>query len=421
MTYTKHGKMSLFLKAMNSLSRSCRTVVLIAVFCLPSALLGEAPPRSVAGVVIYKVRGWGGPSDMALLPFISIERTPSVTKVIDQHGNKKEIFGGSEPLVLFSSTSMEPGAENHIAAIETAMKSYPQFRAALQPMLEGWQSHKAKFDELAKDMQPKAKVPRDVLLADGSRIQGVTVSSVDPDGVKIATESGITKIPFERLHASVQKEFGYDPTAAEEFRMKRQEQAKKPMSAVVRAENAPPADAGNSVAPVSPDNDRGSRGASPAVGESAANTDDFAEGAEIIVGKLPLQLETNKSYVVQGLLLLQNLKNGWLGDLVPEIMAGSFPKQKDETGLLFQTALNEFITNGIYQPGVQPILIVPVNQQALEGVNIPARSTLVSVRGKFSRFHTYETATGASSRAPVFLIETLKLWTGEIVSFSVDQ
>lgn len=46
----------------------------------------------------------------------------------------------------------------------------------------------------------------------------VTVQEVEPDGIKILHESGLAKVRFEDLPEPLQREFGFDLEAAEEFR-----------------------------------------------------------------------------------------------------------------------------------------------------------------------------------------------------------
>src|SRR5438876_8647980 len=51
----------------------------------------------------------------------------------------------------------------------------------------------------------------------GQEYKNVTVSRVEPDGIVITFSGGIVKIPFTELSPEIQKKYGYDPKAAEEF------------------------------------------------------------------------------------------------------------------------------------------------------------------------------------------------------------
>jgi histone H3/H4 len=49
---------------------------------------------------------------------------------------------------------------------------------------------------------------------DGKIYEKVTITKADQDGISIETDSGIEKIPFQRLPTELQKKFGYDPAKA---------------------------------------------------------------------------------------------------------------------------------------------------------------------------------------------------------------
>jgi hypothetical protein len=53
---------------------------------------------------------------------------------------------------------------------------------------------------------------------DGKTYDAVTVTKVEPDGIKIIHESGVAKVPFEKLSVEIQKQYGFDPEKAEKFR-----------------------------------------------------------------------------------------------------------------------------------------------------------------------------------------------------------
>jgi hypothetical protein len=56
-----------------------------------------------------------------------------------------------------------------------------------------------------------------LITTDGKHYQNFTVSSVEPDGVVIVTDSGVEKIPFTNLSEATQKKYGYDPAKAAQF------------------------------------------------------------------------------------------------------------------------------------------------------------------------------------------------------------
>jgi hypothetical protein len=57
----------------------------------------------------------------------------------------------------------------------------------------------------------------DFKTVDGKEYKNVTVSRVEPDGIVITFSGGIVKIPFGELSPEIQKKYGYDPKAAEQF------------------------------------------------------------------------------------------------------------------------------------------------------------------------------------------------------------
>jgi hypothetical protein len=52
----------------------------------------------------------------------------------------------------------------------------------------------------------------------GREYTSVTVTAVEPDGLRIRHESGTAKIPFEELPVEIQKKYAYDPSAADAHR-----------------------------------------------------------------------------------------------------------------------------------------------------------------------------------------------------------
>jgi hypothetical protein len=70
----------------------------------------------------------------------------------------------------------------------------------------------------------------DFKTTDGKEYKKVTVSRVEPDGIVISFSGGIVKIPFAELSPELQKQYGFDPQAAADFRRQIDE------SAVARAQ-----------------------------------------------------------------------------------------------------------------------------------------------------------------------------------------
>lgn len=132
-----------------------------------------------------------------------------------------------------------------------------------------------------------------------------------------------------------------------------------------------------------------------------------------VKGELPMSFTAAQPYVIDGLFLLQNIDGGWLVDLIPSVMLENFPRQKDETGMLFNTILQDYIGQGIYQVGKQRVILIPANKNIYDQVNLPEQRTILKARGKFLKFHTFETTTGATARVPVFMVDLLELWSGE--------
>lgn len=63
---------------------------------------------------------------------------------------------------------------------------------------------------LADDMK---KIPL-LTLACGHTYKSVTITKVEPDGICITHETGLSRIPFEQLPVELQKELGHDPQKA---------------------------------------------------------------------------------------------------------------------------------------------------------------------------------------------------------------
>ena len=61
----------------------------------------------------------------------------------------------------------------------------------------------------------------DFTTIDGKKLEGVTVTRVEPDGIVVMTDSGIEKVAFARLPVEVQKKYGFDPAKAAQFQQQR--------------------------------------------------------------------------------------------------------------------------------------------------------------------------------------------------------
>lgn len=57
----------------------------------------------------------------------------------------------------------------------------------------------------------------DFKLLNGKEYKGVTVSKVEPDGLRLMTDAGIEKIPFDQLPPEIGAKYGYDPKKATEY------------------------------------------------------------------------------------------------------------------------------------------------------------------------------------------------------------
>ena len=60
----------------------------------------------------------------------------------------------------------------------------------------------------------------DLKLTTGAEYKNVRVSRVEPDGIVIATETGVVKLFFTELPKEVQEKYHFDPKAAEAFRFR---------------------------------------------------------------------------------------------------------------------------------------------------------------------------------------------------------
>src|SRR5207249_3708273 len=57
----------------------------------------------------------------------------------------------------------------------------------------------------------------DFKTTNGKEYKNAKLSRVEPDGIVIVFSGGIVKIAFSELSPEIQKNYGYDPTAAAEF------------------------------------------------------------------------------------------------------------------------------------------------------------------------------------------------------------
>lgn len=64
----------------------------------------------------------------------------------------------------------------------------------------------------------KKQQPVNVLVAaDGTKYEYLSIIAVEPDGIKLETDSGIVKVPFVLLSKELQSQYGYDPQKAAEY------------------------------------------------------------------------------------------------------------------------------------------------------------------------------------------------------------
>lgn len=184
-------------------------LLLCAVLLLsaPQAFLAPSA-EPVQGVVIWSKRGWGGPEDTTIAQFVSVQQFPAITRFEDLNGKTRELKG--TPLVLYSVNSPKGSAETQIPALKAAIRDFPQYSAMLKTMLSEWEEHRNKFESMSKQVyNDEEPTTRDLELVNGEFIRNVVVSSVDPDGIKIITLTGIDKILFKDLSDAVKAEFNY--------------------------------------------------------------------------------------------------------------------------------------------------------------------------------------------------------------------
>lgn len=65
-------------------------------------------------------------------------------------------------------------------------------------------------------------VARDIATKSGAVYTNISIIRVDPDGIHLRHDSGITKVQFFELADSLQEEFGFNPEAAKSYRAQKQ-------------------------------------------------------------------------------------------------------------------------------------------------------------------------------------------------------
>lgn len=234
---------------------------------------------------------------------------------------------------------------------------------------------------------------RDIALANGEVLTNVKVTKIDPDGLKVMSDAGLSKVMFNDLDPAVQKEFGYDPEKAASFTAQDREAARANSLAVQESVARQMAESA----------------AAQTSGESSVS------GGTNIVGALPKSFSSSQVYWLNGLFLLQSVEQGWVTDMIPKLMYDNFPHQLDADGLVFNDIMKQYIVQGLYTVGRQRVVLVPSDQEAFQKLNLADRGTLLSARGKFVKFEAVDLANGGSTRVPIFVIDRIKLWTGQEV------
>jgi hypothetical protein len=75
------------------------------------------------------------------------------------------------------------------------------------------------FLAMAATAAEPAKIPT-LTTTDGKTYKAVTITKVEPDGIRIMHDGGMAKIPFEKLSEALRKQHGYDPKKAAEHAAK---------------------------------------------------------------------------------------------------------------------------------------------------------------------------------------------------------
>jgi len=69
--------------------------------------------------------------------------------------------------------------------------------------------------------------PADITLLNGKILKNARVSRVDPDGLRIVHDDGLTKVPMEDLPPALKEKYSFDSQKADQFREKQQQAMKQ--------------------------------------------------------------------------------------------------------------------------------------------------------------------------------------------------
>lgn len=372
-------------------------IVVFACICLATCSFADSLPPGAEGVVVFKKRPWSSAYEVEAVPFVSISPYTAFFRVELVSGKKMEIMKGLQPTILYSSSAPVSDADGQIAALEQAKATYPTLNPLFNEMLEGWNRLKARTAQIAKEMPVAKPSIRDFLMADGTKTTG-TISSVDPDGIKIITDSGVQKIPFEKFAAAVQEEFGFNPEKAIAFKagLDRSSSDRKNES-----KSQSPAD---QVAVSGPSGSQ----------SKAVEAEHSNEQTGAIRDRLPLKLESGKFYIIELVQIIQLMDDGLLVNILPDnpgtrSLVKTMESRPGDSDL--QRAVEEELTAmpGYDQNEIQErVLLIPSNLKAYRGTLL-REGQILEAEGTYQENVTLQSVIGGSFRVPVFRLTKLIL------------
>lgn len=93
--------------------------------------------------------------------------------------------------------------------------------------------------QFAAKPTPPVEEPQTIVTLDGKTYAKATIKRIEADRIFIVYEEGATVLDFTNLSADMQKKYGYDPVKAQEMALKREADERARVEALMKVKNSP--------------------------------------------------------------------------------------------------------------------------------------------------------------------------------------
>ena len=224
-----------------------KTIFTTLVLCLSIFSISAIAqnPASARGCVIFKRASQTTASMEEYRKFENLGTNISVT---DLAGKLLTVLPGEKPIFIPYPTDPSATLEKATAQIGIARKTYPESSRRLAAIEKAWaaapRATVAAIPTAPVSLQPSPDseaLPKnnpkgmEIVTISGTKYENVTIKLVEPDGLSISHDAGLTKIPFAELGEELRAKYGFDQKKAAQFTAANQETLKQKAAAQQKA------------------------------------------------------------------------------------------------------------------------------------------------------------------------------------------